>query len=82
MVGVQREATMVDRSESHPSSDAESGPQEFAELVDAPIVALGLSSSDADALGKALGVRTVRDLADNKYVRRALAIVKLASAKE
>jgi hypothetical protein len=82
MVGVQREATMVDRSESRPSSDAESGPQEFAELVDAPIVALGLSSSDADALGKALGVRTVRDLADNKYVRRALAIVKLASAKE
>lgn len=53
----------------------------FAELVDAPLTALGLSSSDADAL-ETLGVRTVRDLADNKYVRRAQAIVNLAHAKE
>jgi hypothetical protein len=73
---------MADRSESHLSTDAESGPLKFADLVDAPIVALGLSSNDADALEQALGVRTVRDLADNKYVRRAQAIVKLASAKE
>jgi hypothetical protein len=73
---------MVDRSESHPASDAESGPLEFAELVDAPLVALGLSGSDAAALEQALGIRTVRDLADNKYVRRAQAIVNLARAKE
>jgi hypothetical protein len=43
---------------------------------------LGLSSRDADALQETLGVRTVRDLADNKYVRRAQAIVHLAHAKE
>jgi hypothetical protein len=73
---------MADRSQTDPSSDVESGPRKVAELVDAPIVALGLSSSDADALEQALGVRTVRDLADNKHVRRAQAIVKLASAKE
>jgi hypothetical protein len=54
----------------------------FAELIDAPLTALGLSSSDADALEETLGVRTVRDLADNKYVRRAQAIVNLAHAKE
>ena len=53
-----------------------------AELVDAPLTALGLSASDADALQETLGVRTVRDLADNKYVRRAQAIVHLAHAKE
>jgi hypothetical protein len=73
---------MTDRSETDSSSDPEAGPLKFAELVDAPIVALGLSSSDADALKQALGVRTVRDLADNKYVRRAQAIVNLANAKE
>ena len=73
---------MADRSQTNPSSDVESEPRKFAELVDAPIVALGLSSSDAYALEQALGVRTVRDLADNKHVRRAQAIVKLASAKE
>jgi hypothetical protein len=42
---------------------------------------LGLSSSAATALEQALEVRTVRDLADNKYVRRAQAIVKLADEK-
>jgi hypothetical protein len=40
---------------------------------------LGLSSSAADALARALDVKTVRDLADNKYVRRAQAVVKLAN---
>jgi hypothetical protein len=74
---------LADRSETTPPpSDAESGPLQFAELVDAPLTALGLSSRDAHALEQALGVRTVRDLADNKYVRRAQAIVHLAQAKE
>jgi hypothetical protein len=73
---------LADNSETTPPSDAESGPLKFAELVDAPLTALGLSSSDADALQETLGVRTVRDLADNKYVRRAQAIVHLAHAKE
>jgi hypothetical protein len=42
------------------------------------VTALGLSSSAADALAQALEVTTVRDLADNRYVRRAQAIVHLA----
>jgi hypothetical protein len=67
-----------EKSETDRSSSTELGPRKFAELVDAPIVALGLSSSDADALEQALGVRTVRELADNKFVRRAQAIVSMA----
>jgi hypothetical protein len=33
-------------------------------------------------LERALDVKTVRDLADNKYVRRAQAIVNLANEKQ
>jgi hypothetical protein len=73
---------MADRSEANPPPDRESGPLKFAELVDAPLTALGLSSSGADALQETLGIRTVRDLAGNKYVRRAQAIVNLANARE
>jgi hypothetical protein len=73
---------LTDRSKTTPPSDTESGPRKFAELIDAPLTALGLSSRDARALEETLGVRTVRELADNKYVRRAQAIVNLAHAKE
>jgi hypothetical protein len=56
--------------------------QEFAELADAPVDALqGLSKGDAEALQKALGIRTVRQLAENKFVRAAQAITLLAGAK-
>ena len=55
--------------------------EKFAALADAPVAALGLSTSDADALEEALGVKSVRDLVDNKYVRRAQAIVSLATQK-
>ena len=51
-------------------------------LADAPVTALGLSSSDAAALEQALDVKSVRDLADNRYVRRAQAIVHLANEKK
>jgi hypothetical protein len=54
---------------------------QFAALVDAPATALGLSSSDADALEQGLDVKSVRDLADNKYVRWTQAIVNLANEK-
>jgi hypothetical protein len=53
--------------------------ERFAGLADAPVTALGLSSSAGDALEQALDVKTVRDLADSKYVRRAQAIVNLAN---
>ena len=55
--------------------------KEFDELAEAPVDALeGLSKTDAEALHKALNIRTIRDLAENKYVLRAQAIVNLARA--
>ena len=72
---------MVEHPDIHPAPDDQPDVDKFAALADAPVAALGLSSSDADALAQALDVKTVRDLADNKYVRRAQAIVHLANAK-
>jgi hypothetical protein len=72
---------VTDRPETDPPSDDESDVARFAGLADAPVTALGLSSSDADNLRQALNVETVRDLAENKYVRRAQAILNLANAE-
>jgi hypothetical protein len=69
---------MVEHPDIHPPSDDQPDAERFAALADAPVTALGLSSGAADALEQALGVRSVRELADNKYVRRAQAIVHLA----
>lgn len=53
--------------------------KEFDELAESPVDALeGLSKTDAEALHKALNIRTIRDLAENKFVLRAQAIVNLA----
>ena len=73
---------MVEHSDIHPPLDDQSDVDKFAGLADAPVTALGLSSRDADALGQALGVKTVRELADSKYVRRAQAIVHLANEQD
>ena len=49
-----------------------------AELVDAPVSALsGVSEADAEALKKAFNIKTIGDLAGNKYVRAAQAITEL-----
>ena len=72
---------MAEKPDIHPPPDDQSAVDKLLALADAPVTALGLSSSDADALGQALGVKTVRDLADNKYVRRAQAIVLLTNEK-
>ena len=72
---------MVEHPGIHPSPDDQPDVDKFAALADAPVTALGLSSSNADALEQALDVKTVRDLADNKFVRRAQAIVNLANQK-
>jgi hypothetical protein len=49
--------------------------KDFAELADAPVDALqGLSKGDAEALDKALGIKTIKQLATNKYVLWAQAI--------
>lgn len=56
--------------------------KEFAELADAPVDALaGVSAADAEALKKALGIKTIRDLATSKYVLWAQAITNLAGPK-
>jgi hypothetical protein len=73
---------MVEHPDIHPPPDDQSDVDKFAGLADAPVTALGLSSRDADALGQALGVKTVRELADSKYVRRAQAIVHLANEQD
>jgi pantoate kinase len=73
---------MVEHPDSHPPPDDQSDVDKFADLADAPVTALGLSSSAADALAQALGVNSVRELADNKYVRRAQAIVHLANEQQ
>jgi hypothetical protein len=73
---------MADEPDIHPPADDESDVAKFAALVDAPLTALGLPDRAAEALEQALGVKTVRDLAENKYVRRAQAILTLADAKK
>jgi hypothetical protein len=56
--------------------------KEFAELAELPIDALqGVSAADAAALQQAFGVKTIRQLAENKFVKAAQAIALLAGAK-
>jgi hypothetical protein len=56
--------------------------KEFAELAELPIGALeGLSPADALAIEKALGVRTIRQLAEHKVIRAAQAITLLAGVR-
>ncbi|GAA2637702.1 hypothetical protein [Paractinoplanes durhamensis] len=50
----------------------------LAELTDAPVAALaGVSESDATALAQAFNIKTIGDLAGNKYVKVAQAISEL-----
>jgi hypothetical protein len=65
----------------NPLTNDEAQGADFAALADAPVAALDMSSSVAEALEEALGVKTVRELAENKYVRRAQAILHMASDK-
>ncbi len=55
----------------------------FDELADAPVDALeGLSKGDAEALQKAFNIKTIRQLAESKFVLRAQAITGLAHAEK
>ena len=57
--------------------------KDFDELADSPIDALeGLSKGDAEALQKAFNIKTIRQLAESKFVLRAQAIVNLAHAQK
>lgn len=51
----------------------------FPELLDAPVSALkGVSEADAKLLQQAFGIKTIADLANNKFFQWAQAIQKLA----
>lgn len=53
------------------------------ELADAPVDALaGVSENDAKLLLEAFNVKTVRDLANLKYVKWAQAIVTLSDTEQ
>jgi hypothetical protein len=55
----------------------------LAELADAPIAALqGVSERQAQLLQDAFRIKTIRQLANLKYVRWAQAIVALAATEE
>lgn len=63
--------------------DKEFEGKSLQELVDAPISALqGVSERQAKLLEEAFRIRTIRDLANLKYVRWAQAIVHLAKTEE
>lgn len=56
--------------------------KEFADIAELPIDALqGVSQADAEALQKAFGIKTIRQLAESKFVRAAQAITLLAGPK-
>ena len=56
--------------------------KEFSELAELPIDALqGVSKADAEAIQKAFGVKTIRQLAEHKFIRAAQGITLLAGAK-
>jgi hypothetical protein len=50
----------------------------LVELATAPVSALaGVSEADGQALQQAFNIKTIADLAGNKYIRAAQAIVEL-----
>jgi hypothetical protein len=56
--------------------------KEFNELAEAPVDAIqGVSKGDAEKLQQAFNVKTVRDLAENKFVSIAQAIVALSGKR-
>lgn len=58
-------------------------PKKLKEIADAPVYALqGVSEGDADLLLKAFNIKTVRDLANLKYVKWAQSIVALADTED
>lgn len=55
----------------------------FKEVADlSPAALQGVSDKDAEALKAAFGIKTIRDLATNKFVLWAQAITTLAAAEK
>jgi len=62
--------------------DKEYETKSLKEIADAPVAALqGVSEKDAELLKAAFNVKTVRDLANLKFVKWAQAIVTLADTE-
>jgi len=60
--------------------DKEFESKEFEDLAEKPVSAIsGISEGDAELLKKAFGIDNIRELAENKYVIIAQAMVTLAS---
>lgn len=56
--------------------------KDFRELLKAPVEALnGLSENDAKNLREAFAIRTIEDLANNKYFKAAEAIKRIAETE-
>jgi hypothetical protein len=57
--------------------------EDLVELADKPVNAIkGISEDDADALQEAFNIKTIRDLAENKYVSIARNTVSVAAMVE
>ncbi|MCW2245378.1 hypothetical protein M2352_000969 [Azospirillum fermentarium] len=53
------------------------------EIIEASPAALqGVSEKDAEALKQAFDIKTIKDLADNKFIRWAQALVTLAAQEK
>jgi hypothetical protein len=56
---------------------------DIATLVNAPVTALsGVSDEEAEGLRLAFGIETIGDLADNTFVRAAVAIRQMANVAQ
>ncbi|MFB9903190.1 hypothetical protein [Allokutzneria oryzae] len=50
----------------------------LAEILAAPVSAVaGITPADAEKLNAAFGIKTVRDLGSNKFIKLAVALVEL-----
>ena len=63
--------------------DPEFRNSDIATLVNAPVSALaGVSDEEAEGLRLAFGIETIGDLADNTFVRAAVAIREMANVAQ
>jgi hypothetical protein len=63
--------------------DPEYQSSQLTDLVDAPVSALsGVTDTDAEGLRLAFGINTIGDLANNTFVRAAVAIAEMAKVAQ
>ena len=55
----------------------------LSDLVNAPVSALsGVSDEEAEGLRQAFGIETIGDLADNQFIRAAVAIREMGKVEQ